>query len=241
MNIQLSIVIPAYNEYRRITSTLQDIGYFLREEKISAEIIVVDDGSTDSTAQTVEVLKDTLPQLRLIKLSNNQGKGAAVKKGVMAAQGAHILFMDADNSTRIDEYQSATEKVSPGNIVIGVRYGAGNQVEKAQGFIRRLISRIGNILIRLITGLSIADTQCGFKVFTQRDARKIFEQLSVSRFAFDIELLVIAKKQGINVHQQFVSWRDDDDSRVHILFGSLTTLRDLLLIRWRAWRGVYNG
>ena len=238
--LELSVVIPAYNESSRIGPTLLDIQKFISETGIRTEVLVVDDGSKDDTAAKVKLITETFPELKLHSYGENRGKGYATKTGMLAAQGKHVLYMDADNSTNIREYHSMAQWLSDDTIVMGSRYLKESDLEKAQGLIRKLISRFGNTLIRLVLGSSFKDTQCGFKVFTKEQAHTIFDRITIERFGFDIEMIVLARKLGYQVKELPVKWIDSPDSRVHPIFGTLNTFWELLKIKAKDLRGEYN-
>ena len=241
--MELSIIIPAYNEENRIKNTLIIINDFLKEKKINAEIIVVDDGSIDKTKKIIKKLQQKIPDLKLINLEKNRGKGFAVKKGIEKSKGKFILFTDADNSTPIEELEKLMQKMreSKSDIAIGSRYLRGSDVKIKQPIYRRFLGRIGNLLIRLLIIKKIKDTQCGFKLFEHKTAKKIFPFQKIKRFAFDIETLAIAKKLNYKIIEVPVSWFNSPESRIRPIKDALRTFRDLIYIKINLWKGIYSS
>lgn len=242
-SFELSIVIPAYNEENRIKNTLLIIRDYLEEENIKAEIIVVNDGSYDKTSEVIYKFQKKIPNLKLINLDKNSGKGFAVKKGVEASNGKLILFADADNSTPIEEFKKLLGKMkeTKAKIAIGSRYLHDSDIQIKQPAYRIAIGRIGNFLIRLFLTDGIKDTQCGFKLFEHHAAKEIFSFQKVKRFAFDVEALVVASNMDYKVVEVPVSWFNSTESRVRPIRDSLRTLRDLVYIKLNLWSGRYSS
>lgn len=240
--IDLSIIIPAFNEEKRISSTLRIINDYISSEKLLAEIIVIDDGSSDKTDQVVNDLMPIIKNLRFKKLSINSGKGAAVKAGVDLSLGSLILFIDADNSTPITNFFKLKKEMDENDydIVIGSRYLKSSNVKIKQPFYRIMLGRVGNFFIKLLLLNNIKDTQCGFKLFKSAVAKNIFSFQRVKRFGFDIELLTIAKNLGYNFSEVPVDWLNSKDSRFRPLQDSLVTFKDLIYIKFNLWLGRYN-
>ena len=233
--IYLSVIIPAYNEEKRIGATLLDVDKYLARQKYSYEILVVSDGSTDKTVDVVGKYRQLVKNLEVIDNLENKGKGAVVKQGMLAAKGKYRLFMDADNSTSLDH----TEKMWPifsngSDIVIGTR--DSRDVKEAtqavrQPFVKRLIGDIGNLLIQILAVPGIWDTQCGFKGFSDRAVKDIFPRLGINRWGFDIEILAIAKRLNYKIGIIPVRW--ENDARSHVTLGGyLNTFRELFIVRW---------
>lgn len=240
--MKLSVVIPAFNEARRLPVTLAYISEYLEETKLDAEIIVVDDGSTDGTVPAVRLQPGTGMPPKIVGFEGNRGKGAAVREGMLAATGDYVLFMDADNSTHVTEVDKLLKVAKQGTpVVIGSRYIEKESVKIKQPWYRIGISRIGNVLIRLIVLPGVQDTQCGFKLFHREAARTIASQLTMERFSFDIELLVIAKMHGYDIEEVPVNWYDTPGTRLRPFKSVFQTLRDLLAIRWNMLRGRYKA
>ncbi|MBI4262283.1 glycosyltransferase family 2 protein [Candidatus Uhrbacteria bacterium] len=238
----LSIIIPSYNEEKRLGSTLRAVQHYVEENKINAEIIVVDDGSTDRTCDVVKACQKSTPYLSLVQLGTNKGKGAAVKKGVAVARGEFILFTDADNSTPIQELRKLTDALhaSGADIIIGSRYLKDDSVKIMQPTYRVCLGRFGNFLIRTFLLDGISDTQCGFKLFRSRVAKDIFSLQRVHRFGFDMEVLMIAKHHGYTILEVPVHWFNSADSRLRPLRDSLITLKDLVSTKFNCLLGRYN-
>ncbi|OGZ03118.1 MAG: hypothetical protein A2604_00145 [Candidatus Liptonbacteria bacterium RIFOXYD1_FULL_36_11] len=233
-NVYLSIIIPAYNEAKRLPLTLIDIDKKVREMDLeSYEILVVDDGSKD---ETVEVTKRFLPiisNLKILESEKNHGKGAVVRKGMLEAHGAIRIFMDADNSTTIDQFLTMRPYFEEGaQVVIGSRDVKGAKLDPPQPFYKRILGNMGNLFIQALVLPGIWDTQCGFKAFTAKAAEEIFSQTKVDRWAFDVEALVLAKKMGYEIKEIPVHWVNDLRSRVK-LSAYMQVLLETVSIWWR--------
>lgn len=240
-SLELSVVIPAYNEERRIKSTLLLIDEYLINKNINAEIIVVSDGSSDKTVDTVKKFIGKIKNLKIESYEKNRGKGYAVRKGVEASRGEHILFTDADNSTPIEEYERLKKAFTDHDvaIAIGSRYLPSSDVQIKQPFYRRALGRVGNVLIRMFLIDGLRDTQCGFKLFNGSVAKEIFSMQKVTRFGFDMEALVIANSLGYKIKEVPVSWFNSAESRVRPIKDALVTLKDLVYIKLNLWSGRY--
>ena len=241
--IYLSIVIPAYNEEKRIGATLLAIDKYMEKQKYAYEILVVSDGSTDKTVDVVQKYKQLVKNLEVIDNLENKGKGTVVRQGMLAARGKYRIFMDADNSTSLDHAEKIQPFFEKGyHVVIGTRdskdaKGAVQSVK--QPFHRILIGNAGNLLIQLLAVPGIWDTQCGFKGFSNKAVEDIFPRLKINRWGFDIEILAIAKRLGYKIGIIPVSWENDPDSHVKLM-GYLNTFRELFIIRWNLWRNKYG-
>jgi len=231
--IYLSVIIPAYNEENRLFHTLKEIDSYLRGQSYAYEIIVVNDGSKDKTCQVVEELKAEIANLRLIDNKENRGKGWVVRQGMLEAFGRYRLFVDADNSTSIDQI----EKMWPFfkqdyQVVIGSRNIEGSIVNPAQPLLRRSIGKAGNLVIQTVGGLfGIQDSQCGFKCFSKEAATNVFSKAMINRWGFDVEVLAIARKLGYRIKEIPVIWKNDLRSTVNS-FGIIRTLFEVFQIRW---------
>jgi dolichyl-phosphate beta-glucosyltransferase len=240
---ELSIVVPAYNEEARLPRSLALIHDYLtsrgmREER--AEIMVVDDGSTDSTAQIVQEWSRQLPSVRLISNGQNRGKGYSVRHGMLEARGRVALFTDADLSAPIEEADKLFTALKAGNdVAIGSRALDRSLISTHQSRLRELAGMIFNGFVRLFTGLPFHDTQCGFKAFLREPSRIVFEQQRVERFGFDPEILFLAKRHGLRTVEIPVRWAHDPATKVHVLRDSLLMFRDLFVIRWNWLLGRY--
>lgn len=203
-------------------------------------MIVVDDGSTDGTREAARSVPGAGMPPKVIGFEGNRGKGAAVKEGMMAAQGEYVLFMDADNSTHITEVEkllTVAEKNVP--VAIGSRYMDSDSIKIRQPWYRVWLSRVGNQMIQLVLLPGVRDTQCGFKLFQRDAARNIARLLTMDRFSFDMELLVIAKRLGYEIQEVPVNWYDTPGTRLRPIRSALRTLADLLKIKYNVVRGRY--
>lgn len=240
MSVYLSVVIPAYNEEKRLPPTLKEVVEYLKKQDYSWEVVVVNDGSTDKTAKVVKEFSQANPGVRLIDNSVNQGKGAVVKQGMLEAKGEWRLFMDADNSTPVSEVEELWPFTKDYEVIIGSRYVKGSKIAEKQPFIRRFISRAGNILIQILILPGIKDTQCGFKMFSQRATELIFPKQRFMRWSFDMEILAIAKKAGFKIKEVPVVWRNAPQSKLKAVKAAFRTLKDLFLIKWNLLTGKYR-
>jgi dolichyl-phosphate beta-glucosyltransferase len=237
----LSIVIPAYNEADRLGESLAKIGAFLEARGIDAEIVVVDDGSTDGTAALAEGAL-AARRGRVLRNGENRGKGFSVRRGVLAAEGRFVLVTDADLSTPIDEYTKLAACVRDRelDVAIGSRALPGSDVQVRQGRIRQTMGRTFNKIIRALTGLTFGDTQCGFKLLDRLRVTPLFEVMVVDRFAFDVELLFLCGRFGLVVSEVPVVWRNATGSKVSIVLDPINMIKDVLRVRWRFRRGLYD-
>ena len=230
----ISIIIPTFNEEDRIPKTLEKIAGYIKADPENFEVIVVDDASTDNTSEVAKTFEDKIKNLKVLRLEKSSfaGKGYAVNKGVLASKGDLILFTDADSSTPIEELSKLLEKTSAGyDIAIGSRAIARETVKKRQNFLRELMGRTFNILVRTLTVKKIVDTQCGFKLFKRESTLDIFKNQRIFDFGFDVELLYAATKKGLRIAEVPVLWYNDPISRVDPIKDSIKMLVDLLKIR----------
>lgn len=228
----LSVVIPAYNEEKRIEATLKRIVEFLRSKAYTWEILVVDDGSKD---KTIEVAKNSVPDaaIKIVKNPVNMGKGATIKNGLLAANGAFRLFSDADLSTPIEELDKMLPFAQAGyGVVIGSRALRDSKLEVRQPFYREMMGRTFNLIVRLLVIGNIKDTQCGFKLFTAAAAEKIFRLQQLSGFSFDVEILYLAKKLGFKIKEAPVRWINSTASKVSPIKDSAKMFLDIVKIRF---------
>jgi dolichyl-phosphate beta-glucosyltransferase len=223
-----SLIIPAYNEERRLGETLKNIINFLKNNYDNFEIIVVDDGSTDKTCDIVR----SFDNLKLIELGTNQGKGAAVRKGILSATGKIRIFTDADLSTPITEFPKAIEYLNQGyDIFIGSRALDHSLIKKHQPFYRELMGKTFNKFVQILVLWGIKDTQCGFKAFTANAAEAVFSKAVIDRFSFDVEALFIARKLKLKIAEVPVEWYNDEGTKVNALKDSFNMFLDILKIR----------
>jgi glycosyltransferase involved in cell wall biosynthesis len=234
----LSIVVPAYNEARRIRETLERLSHFKRAEPYTIELMVVDDGSTDQTVETVS----EFPAIRLVRNDRNHGKGFTVRHGVLEARGEFVLFTDADLSTPIQEVDKLLSALqsSGADAAVGSRALNRKLIGIHQPWFRDMAGRFFNLLVRAFTGLRLRDTQCGFKLFRRTSTRRAFELMRVESFGFDPELLFLIERGGGKVVEVPVRWDDNPATKVRFLRDSTRMFLDLMVIRWRAMTGKYQ-
>lgn len=228
----ISVVIPAYNEEKRIEKTLLSVHEYLSRQSYDYEIIVVSDGSSDSTVATVNNQLSTVNNLRLIDNKENHGKGWVVKQGMMEARGDYCLFMDADNSTTIDHLNKFWPYVQGGfDVVIASIVVKGAEVAHTEPLHKRLLGKLGNLWIQFWVLPGIWDSQRGFKLFTAKAAIMIFPKLKIVRWGFDVEVLALARRFGFKIKEVPVRWINDPDSKVKPS-AYLQVLFEVLKIRW---------
>jgi dolichyl-phosphate beta-glucosyltransferase len=226
----LSVVIPAYNEEPRLASSLERALAWLEAEGRAFEILVADDGSTDATAAIAASFTDR--SVRLLRLERNQGKGAAVRRGVLASRGARVLVSDADFSTPIEDLLRLEPHLAEAPVVLGSRAVPGAEVLIHQPFYRELMGKTFNKLLRLFGIWGVNDTQCGFKLLDGPTARDLFKRLVTPGFAFDVELVWLARRLGLTVREVGVTWRNSPDSRVRPLLDPPKMLLEIVRFRW---------
>jgi dolichyl-phosphate beta-glucosyltransferase len=239
--LDLSIIVPAFNEEQRIEPTLRQLDDFLRATGLRHEILVVDDGSSDGTVALVERMRARRPALSVIATSPNRGKGHAVRVGMLAARGAIRLLCDADGSIPASQIPHVIEPIRNGaiEVSIGSRYAAGASVAVAQPLWRRAWSRIVNRVVQRTLVPGVADTQCGFKAFSAAAAEAVFSRATIDGWAFDLEALALAHRLGYRIAELPVEWHDDARSRVRPLHDFMRVLREWLRIRKNFSRDVY--
>ena len=236
-----SIVIPAFNESARIPATLGEVVDCIRARQWSAEVIVVDDGSRDSTAELVRRFAAGAPEVRLVRNPGNRGKGYSVRSGVLQALGDIVMFTDADLSAPMEEAEGLFAAIADGaDIAIGSRWLERNRQSIRQPVYRQILGRCFNGVTRAVMGLPFADTQCGFKAFTRAAAQTVFQLQTIERWGFDPEILFIALKCGYRVEEVPVSWAHDERSRMSYLKDGMKMLEEIATIRWNALRGRYG-
>ncbi|MDO8496478.1 MAG: glycosyltransferase family 2 protein [bacterium] len=239
--MRLSIIVPAYNEEKRIGSTLKSIDEYLRRQNYDYEILVVNDGSKDNTADLVNGLRSEIVGLRLIDNKENHGKGYVVRQGMLEAKGEFRLFTDADNSTSIDHLDKFIPYLSQGySAIIGSIGISGHKVASgSEPAWRRILGKLGNLFIQIMAVPGIQDTQRGFKLFTADAVGKIFPKLTITKWGFDIEVLALARKFGYKIKEVPVDWKNDPNSKVG-LKAYLQVLLETVRIRWNLMTGRYN-
>ncbi len=230
--VEISIVIPAYNEEVRIGMTLVRTLEYLRARHPSSEVLVVDDGSRDDTVDVVEQISVAEPSVRVLRQPRNLGKGAAVRRGVMEAKGQVVLFMDADLATPVEELDTLLVYLRKGyRVVIGSRGLAESDIRQRQPPGRELMGRVFNLLVRTVLLGGFKDTQCGFKLFDREAARELFGRQKLDGFAFDVEVLLLAKELGYRIAEVPVVWYHAPNSKVSPIADSSKMLGDLLRLR----------
>ncbi len=235
-----SIVIPAYNESARIGATLEKVLAYIAQSGWNAEVIVVNDGSRDSTVEIVHRCAERHPALRLIENPGNRGKGYSVRNGMLNAHGEMLLFSDADLSSPIEEASRLVDAISAGaDIAIGSRWLRSELQTGRQPLYRQLFGRVFNLMLRVTLGLKYSDTQCGFKAFTRRAAQTIFPLQRIERWGFDPELLFLANKFGFTVAEVPVKWAHSEGTRISPLRDGIRMFAEMLKIRWYAFSGKY--
>jgi dolichyl-phosphate beta-glucosyltransferase len=231
----LSVIIPCFNERVRLPTTLVATVAYLEREHSRFEILVVDDGSSDGTAAWAKAQAREDGRIRTVDYPDNRGKGYAVKAGMAAARGDYVLFMDADNATRIEEIAKLLPHVEAGgyDIAIGSRSRPESKLTRTQGGIRLALAKLYGFLTRSLALSGIRDTQCGFKLFTREAAKQVFEELHSASPIFDIEMLMITAKKRIPVTEIGVEWNHDPESRIQYdLKRSIAIFIELLRIKW---------
>ena len=238
---QISIVIPAYNESARIETALERVLACVNERRWDAEVLVVDDGSTDETAVIVQRWMARHPQLQLFENPGNRGKGYSVRNGLLQAAGQIVMFTDADLSAPIEEAERLFAAIAAGaDVAIGSRWLDKQRQTKHQPLYRRFFGRCYNWLTRTVMGLPYKDTQCGFKAFRRGAAKCIFPLQTIERWGFDQEILFIAHKLGFRVEEVPVTWGHDERSRISYLRDGSQMLREMVEIRSNSLRGRYD-
>jgi dolichyl-phosphate beta-glucosyltransferase len=241
-DIELSVVIPAYNEENSIESTTREIDRYLSSLGIIYEIVIVDDGSSDATLSIARSLSEQLLSVRVCSYSPNRGKGVAVRTGILGAEGKRVLFTDADHATPIQELPPLMTALDGGYAVaIGSRAAPGAIRVIHQPFYRELGGRALNLFIRLFAVPGILDTQCGFKLFTRESAQAIFSRCFIDRFSFDVEVLYLAQQLGYKIAELPIHWAHHDGSRVNPIRDGLKMFVDIAKMRLHRYNPPANG
>jgi dolichyl-phosphate beta-glucosyltransferase len=241
-NLTYSIIIPAYNESARITTSLDKLLAHIAQERWAAEVLVVDDGSRDNTAEIVRHYARQNPAVRLVQNPGNRGKGFSVRNGMLSATGDVLLFTDADLSAPIREASKLFAAIASGaDMAIASRWLQRELQTEKQPLYRRAFGRMFNLLLRLILGLRYKDTQCGFKAFTRTAAMEIFPRQRIERWGFDPELLFLARKLHLRVDEVPVEWAHDDRSKINPLVDGFKMFIEILRVRWSDLRGRYDA
>ncbi len=233
MEVELTIVVPAFDEAARIAVTLVKTLDYLARWHPKSELIVVDDGSKDDTRMVLDALSSRDPRLIVVSHPSNRGKGAAVRTGVLASRGHYVLFMDADLATPIEELPKLIAYVDKGaDVVIGSR-AVAHDIRRRQPLVREMMGRTFNRIIRGLLDISWGDTQCGFKLFKGDLARQLFAEAQIEGFAFDVEILLMAQARGCTIREVPVVWAHAPNSKVSMLRDSTRMFYDVLRLRNR--------
>ena len=239
--MKYSIIIPAYNESERLDHSLPRVLDYIRRQQIAAEVIVVNDGSIDDTAQVVRDFATTSPEIRLLENPGNRGKGYSVRNGMLHSHGDILLFTDADLSSPIYEADKLFQAIAESaDIAIGSRWLQKELQSERQPWYRQLYGRLFNLGLRIVLGLRYRDTQCGFKAFTRAAAQVVFRRQHIERWGFDAELMFLADKFKLRTVEVPVEWAHDDRSRINPLRDGLKMGVETLSVRWNDMRGRYQ-
>jgi dolichyl-phosphate beta-glucosyltransferase len=237
----LSIIIPAYNEASRIEPTIRDIVTYCRNGRRVFELILIDDGSRDNTSSIGRLLSEEFPELRLIRLAANQGKGFAVRTGVLNAIGRTVLFADADGATPISEIERLESALESGaDVAVGSRARPAEGVRVQAKLYRHLIGRTFHLLVEWLADPGVKDTQCGFKLFRSAVSHDLFSRMRMNGFSFDVEVLVMARRRGYRVAEVPVNWTHKPGSKVRLTVDSFKMAADLVRIRAHCLSGEYE-
>jgi dolichyl-phosphate beta-glucosyltransferase len=237
----LSIVIPAYNEQSRLGATVRDAAEYCRGLGRTFELIIVDDGSRDGTSAVGRLLAEEFPEVRVIRLAANHGKGYAVRSGVVNALGQSVLFADADGATPIAEIGRLDAALASGaDIAIGSRALRAQGVRVQAKTYRRIIGRTFHRMVKFLADAGVEDTQCGFKLFRSSVAHDLFSRMRMNGFSFDVELLMMAKRRGYRVAEIPVNWTHQPGSKVSLYWDSIRMATDLFRIRRHYLSGEYD-
>ena len=236
----LSIVIPSFNEELRLPETMEKIARYVEREKRNTEVIVVDDGCTDRTAEVARSFQEKIAHLRVVANGVNRGKGYSVRHGSLEARGEIILFTDADLSSPIEEANKLLEALKDHDVAIGSRAVDRRLIEVRESPFREFAGIVFNKIVRIVLRLPFVDTQCGFKAFRRERCRVIFEQQTIERFGFDPELLYLARHHGLSTVEVPVRWAHSPATKVSMLRDSVQMFLDVAIIRWNALRGRYR-
>lgn len=245
MKPELSIVIPAFEEQDRLGESVEKILNFIKKENLNAELIIVDDGSNDKTAEVGKNVCAKFPEIQtnVIRYEENRGKGFAVKTGLLAAQADVALFSDADLSTPIEETPKLVEPIKKGefDVTFGSRALDRSLIGTRQPWRREQGGKVFNIIVRTLTGLPFWDTQCGFKAFNMKKFRPLLDVMQIDRFGFDVEFLYVANLHGLKLKEIPVRWDHDERTKVNVFRDSQRMFNEVRLIRKNAKKGFYGN
>lgn len=240
-SIAVSVIVPAYDEARRIERMLGEAVSYFRARSRSVEILVVDDGSQDDTSAVVRGVARSAPEVRLIRLAQNHGKGYAVRTGMVNASGARVLFADADGATPMLEIERLDQALDQGaDVAVGSRAFIHAGVQVKRKWYRHVMGRTFHGMVAMLSVRGVRDTQCGFKLFRGSVAHDLFSRMRMTGFSFDVEVLLMAQRRGYRIAEVPVNWVHQPGSKVRIVRDSLRMSRDLLAIRANSMRGEYD-
>lgn len=240
-DVYLSVIIPVYNEERRLPFTLKAVISYLKKQSYSWEVAVVNDGSTDKTADIVKATQVNEPAVQLLQYGQNHGKGYAVRYGMMHTHGQYRLFMDADNSTTVNQIEGFWPYFKDGfEVVIGSRDIAGAVIDVHQAWWKELLGDLGNLWIQFWAISGIKDTQAGFKLFSGLAAQAVFPTLTIDRWGFDVEALAVARLKGFRIIERPIHWINDPNSKVKSS-AYLDVLKEVVQVRLNMWKGAYGN
>lgn len=237
---KLSVVIPAYNEAERLKKTLPEILDYFAKQRYKSEIIIANDGSSDSTAQLIKRKSKKHSDLILVDLAENQGKGGALRAGIAESKGSWVLFMDADLSTPLEELDKFWKFTKEHQVIIGSRKTKGSKVTKRQNLIRENLGKVFTWLTNVLATKNITDVTCGFKLFEGKVGRKLFATGVVDDWSFDAEILFLAQKFDHSIKEVPVAWQNDPRTKVNMIKDGLKALNGLVKIRWNDLSGQYK-
>jgi dolichyl-phosphate beta-glucosyltransferase len=242
VDLTYSFIIPAYNEGERLGTSLPKVLDYVRQQQLPSEIIVVNDGSTDNTAEIVGRFASVHPDVRLLDNPGNRGKGYSVRNGMLHARGDVMLFTDADLSSPVYEAEKLFAAIEQGaDVAIGSRWLRADLQTERQPWYRQLYGRLFNLALRVTLGLNFRDTQCGFKAFTREAAQTVFTRQRVERWGFDPELLFLANKFKLRTTEVPVEWAHDHRSKISPLRDGIRMGLEMLAVRWNDLRGLYQN
>jgi glycosyltransferase involved in cell wall biosynthesis len=239
-NFELSIIVPSYNEQLRLPTSLDRIAAYIARSQRKTEVLVVDDGSTDKTAEVAASYAGRIANLRVLRNAENRGKGYSVRHGMLEAKGEVVLFTDADLSAPIEEADKLMAAILQSDVAIGSRAMDRSLIKVHESQFREFAGIIFNKIVRIVLRLSFVDTQCGFKAFRRERCKIIFEQQRIERFGFDPELLYLARHHGLKAVEIPVEWSHSPATKINMLRDSVQMFVDVFRIRWNALRGCYR-
>ncbi len=238
--LELSVIVPSFNEEARLPHSLDLIAAYLNSANRSTEVLVVDDGSNDRTAEVAASFTDRIANLRVLKNGENRGKGYSVRHGMQQARGEYVLFTDADLSAPIEEADKLLSALQQFDIAIGSRALNRDLIDVHESHFREFAGIIFNRIVRIVLWLPFVDTQCGFKAFRRERCRIIFEQQRIERFGFDPELLYLARHHGLKATEIPVRWSHSPATKINMMRDSIQMFVDVFTVRWNSLLGRYR-